>query len=497
MNARIICLIFAIAFLTITAQAQPEVEWVRTFGGEGRDFCYSAVQLYDSSYMFAGYTSAFGAGRQDYWLVNLSKDGDSIWSRTLGGEEMDICRSLVQTSSGNLVLSGKSSSFDNGGWDVWLVSLNSSFDSLWSRSYGSNNYDECSSIIETHDGGNIIAGQTSSFGAGEQDMWLVKINSEGDSLWAQTYGTESAEYCNSIIQIRDGGFAFTGRTSGAGEGWGFNMMTIAVDENGEMIWSSVWGGDGYDEGFSILQTEDEEYLIGGRTAPSYEDDSDFWLVKLDYYGNYEWSRTFGGEEDEVCKTLLVTQDNCLLLAGETESFGAGGKDYWLLKTNLNGDSLWSMTFGTELDESLESGVISYDGGFILAGRQNHRYEPDANFYLVKTTPDPVSVRNLDPVYPSSLILYPSYPNPFNAMTRISFEQSAQSAQSAVQLSIFDPLGRRVADLIPNRSGDLNRHYGATVRHSAIWNADRFPAGTYFVHLESNGQSLTEPIRLVR
>jgi hypothetical protein len=142
---------------------------------------------------------------------------DSLWSRTYGGDHHDGCNSLVQTANGGFALAGSTSSFGTGG-DFWLVRTDANGDSLWSRTYGGQDYDYCNSLLQTADGGFALAGVTESFGAGDHDFWMVRTDENGDSLWSRTYEGQDWDECQSLIQTADGGFALAGETWSFGAG---------------------------------------------------------------------------------------------------------------------------------------------------------------------------------------------------------------------------------------------------------------------------------------
>ena len=230
-------LLFTIAMLASagTANAQPDSLWSRTFGREHNDVCFSAIQTEDGGYALAGITESFGASRNDFWLVKTDADGDSLWSQTFGRSSDNECKSLVHTADGGYALAGFTYSSPN--QDMWLVRTNAEGDSLWSRTFGGAIlWDMCYSIIQTANEGYALAGRTASFGAGDYDMWLVRTNADGDSLWSQTFGGRNDEECFSIIQTADGGYALAGYTRSFGAG-DRDMWLVKTDADGDSLWS--------------------------------------------------------------------------------------------------------------------------------------------------------------------------------------------------------------------------------------------------------------------
>ena len=189
-------ILLSLLILSVVVHAQPDSLWSRTFGGGNNEQCYSIIHTADGGYALAGYTESYGAGSYDMWLVKTDADGESLWSRTFGGARNDRCYSIIQTADGGFALAGGTLSFGAGDYDMWLVKTDSDGDSLWSRTFGGRNTDWCFSMIQTADGGYLLAGYTYSFDAVRSDMWLVKTDADGDFLWSRTLGEGGNEQCN-------------------------------------------------------------------------------------------------------------------------------------------------------------------------------------------------------------------------------------------------------------------------------------------------------------
>ena len=272
--------------------------------------------------------SSFGAGNKDFWLVRTDESGDNLWSRTYGGQGEDYCYSMVQTADGGFALAGWTSPTP-GGQDFWLVRTDENGDSLWSRTYDRNGSDGCISLIETSDGGFVLAGFTSKFGHESSDFLLVRTNENGDSLWSRTYGGEKSDICCSLIQTADGGYALAGSTTSFGMGYK-DFWLLRTDEHGDSLWSHTYGGGSYDGCKSLIQTNDRGFVLAGYTH-SFGKGEEFWLVRTNEVGDSLWSRTYGGEDNERCSSLIQTADGGFALTGGTSSFGAGCADFWIVK----------------------------------------------------------------------------------------------------------------------------------------------------------------------
>jgi hypothetical protein len=203
------------------------------------------------------------------------------------------------------------------------------------KTYGGVNDDFVSSTALTNDGGYIISGSTESFGTGTVDIYLIKTDSVGDTLWTKTYGGDSSDYGSSIEQTNDGGYIIAGSTNSFGAGLN-DVYLIKTDANGDTLWTKTFGGNDHDGGSSVCQTSDGGYIILGSTFSFGAGEGDVYLIKTDANGDTIWTKTFGGNNPDAGCSVEQTNDGGYIAAGYTYSFGLGGSDVYLIKTDANG-----------------------------------------------------------------------------------------------------------------------------------------------------------------
>ncbi len=358
-------IILLILLVPVLVFAQPDSLWSNTFGGSSSEYCNSVQQTSDGGYMLGGHTYSFGAGNHDFWLVKTDVNGDSLWSHTFGGTSIDRCYSAQQTTDGGYILGGETWSFGAGEADLWLVKTDANGDSLWSCTFGGSDEEYCLSVQQTADGGYILGGKINSE-PGNPDFWLVKTDANGDSLWSCTYGGSGAEYCWSVQQTTDGGYILGGFTDSYGAG-NSDVWLVKTDGNGDTLWTRTFGGTSIDRCNSVQQTTDGGYILAGYTKSFGAGLEDFWLVKTDANGISLWSHTFGGSNRDECNSVQQTTDGGYILGGDTWSYGAGNTDFWLVKTDANGISLWSRTYGGSNGDYCNSVQQTINGGYILGG----------------------------------------------------------------------------------------------------------------------------------
>jgi hypothetical protein len=360
------------------------IQWTRTIGGKEEDEGFSIIQTTDGGYAVVGRkirTTLFSNIYFDVYVVKLDSKGNLQWTRTIGGGDDDMGESIIQTSDGGYAIAGRTRSYSEGWMDVYIVKLDASGNLQWTRTIGGIESDNAFSIIQTRDGGYAVAGDTRSFGAGGADVYVVKLDGSGNIQWKRTIGGEDYDYGYSIIQTTDGGYAIAGYTWSFGAGAG-DVYVVKLDVNGNLQWTRTIGGGNTggtvsvsgrivrtgDAGRSIIQTLDGGFVIAGSTDAIGSGGYDIYVVKLDANGNLQWTRTIGGRENDGANSIIQTTDGGYVIAGYTESFGAGLSDIYLVKLDGNGN-LGSCPGGCQVGSggSVSSGGKTSSGGWTGKG----------------------------------------------------------------------------------------------------------------------------------
>lgn len=237
------------------------------------------------------------------------------------------------------------------------------------KCFGGTNTNSGNSIQQTNDNGYVAVGYTEAFGAGAFDVFVIKTDTTGNPVWKKAIGETSSDFANDVQQTSDSGFIVCGYSISSFSGGfaGENIYLIKLNSNGNILWSKIIGGAGNERANSVRQTSDGGFLIAGTTDSWGAGGKDFYLVKTDVNGNVSWTKTFGGALDDVANSVKQTSDGGYIVAGETNSFGAGDIDYYLIKTDALGTLIWSKSFGGGGSDWLYSVVQAPDDGYVMGG----------------------------------------------------------------------------------------------------------------------------------
>ncbi len=297
--------------------------WTRKYGGIGNEWAFSVQETFDSGYIIAGATGSF-QNPGDVLLIKTDVDGNILWSKLYGGEYAEWAFSVQQTSDSGYIIVGCTCSYGQGGGDVWILKTDTKGDTLWTKTYGGIKDDDGRSVRETTGGGYVIVGNTGLDSISSGDIWLLKTDNYGDTIWTKTYGGINDDEGSSVQQTYDGGYIIAGATTSFGAG-DWDVYLLRTDSLGDTLWTRTFDGPGADLGRSVIETNDG-YVIAGSSS------GDVLLLKTDFNGNLLWSRKWGGTDGDGAYSVQNTSDGGYIISGMTNSFGAGLSDVYLIKT---------------------------------------------------------------------------------------------------------------------------------------------------------------------
>jgi hypothetical protein len=368
-----------------TEPAEPVV-FQRTYGGPNWDAGFSVQQTSDGGYVIAGGTSSFGVGGSyDVWLIRTNRSGDTLWTRTYGGSGTEIAYGVQQTADGGFIISGYASSVATASDDAYLIRTDPSGIVIWSQAYGDTLQESALSVQQTSDGGYVFAGRSDSYGSSSADVLLVKTDNSGGVLWTRSYGGAGWDEGSSVQQTADGGYIVVGSTDSFGANQ-IDVYVVKTNSSGDTLWTRTYGGGGGDVGSSVRQVPDGGYLIVGSTGSFGAGTDDVYLVRTDASGTPLWTKTYGGSSPERGYSVWHTSDGGFIISGSTESYGGGSFPFvYLIRTNSSGDTLWTRTYGGTAGDQYGLYVQqTSDGGYIVVGHTESFGAGSEDVYLIKT-----------------------------------------------------------------------------------------------------------------
>jgi hypothetical protein len=386
-----------ISLLSCAGKPEPVLQWSRTFGrgspdafgGGLPDGGYSVQQTTDGGYVVCGYTQPDGPGSEDIWLIKTDADGNKLWDKTFSGGLPKGGNSAQQTTDGGYIVCGTTASYGTDGEGIWLIKTDADGNKLWDKMFGPGKTEWGNLVRQTTDSGYIVCGTTATYRAGNENIWLIKTDADGNKLWDKTFGGEDTYQGRSVQQTTDGGYIVCGGiiscypvpcTS--------KILLIKTDGDGNKLWDKTFGGGKDDYGFSVQQTGDDGYIVCGSTRSRRAGDEAVWLIKTDGDGNKLWDKTFGGKANQIGDSVQQTKDGGYIICGTTIYCWSGTEFCWrkllLIKTDAAGSKLWDKIFEGKDGGTGYSVQQTTDGGYVVCGETYYRGYSDV--LLLKIAP---------------------------------------------------------------------------------------------------------------
>lgn len=376
-----------------------QIDWMNCYGGSDDDQFSSIIQTSDGGYLVNGTTESKDGdvtdnnGLDDGWILKLDNQGSIEWEKSVGGEYPDYTSSIIQTSDMRFIVLGWtfSGTCDVCDGEGWFFKLDQYGEIEWENSYGGSGKDFFNDILQTDDGGYLVAGSTRSKDGdvtgnhGYSNGWLIKMNENREIEWQNCYGGSDFDNFSTIFNTADGGYIVGGSASSTdgditGNHGGRDIWIVKLDEAGSIEWQKCYGGSGIEYFGSLIQTDDGGYVVAGTSASNDGDVSgnhgmdDFWIIKLDELGNIEWQKCYGGSEYDGADGIIQTSDGGYMIVGGTFSTDGdvtdnhGDQDGWILKLDNDGKLEWQECIGGTTWDRLVSLEQIGDNKYIVGGR---------------------------------------------------------------------------------------------------------------------------------
>ena len=306
-----------------------EPEWVKTYGGDMFESAFNAGEIAAGGYFFAGYTNSFGKGLYDFWLVKIDEEGTILWEKTYGTAKANVGLYGDQTTDEGFALAGYTIPAHRNDKDFWLLKTDENGDSLWSKSYGDSLNQMVNNFQQTSDDGFILVGETWG-GTTNNDILVLKTDSHGIEEWRCTIVESRNDQAYAIKETEDG-YILIGTTTSIGAG-NKDIWVIKLDESGTVAWQKTYGGDALEYGFDVVPTS-EGYVFTGSTSSYGTEFYDIWILKVDLNGDVIWEQIYGGPMIDIGRSIIQNEGGGFTILGQTSSYGSGEYDFWMLKTD--------------------------------------------------------------------------------------------------------------------------------------------------------------------
>ncbi len=303
--------------MVIKTDSSGKVVWSKAFGGAGVEYGNACLTTRDS-YLVTGFTTSSGAGSRDVIAIRLDEQGAPIWTKTYGGKELDVGTALAETREGRYVIGGFTRSLGAGEEDVYLIEIDLEGNLVWHRSFGGSRSEMGCSVHAVPDGGYVMGATTGTFGKGNCDFFLIRTDDHGNEIWSKPYGNKGRrgygyDWMSASIPLRDGGWVLVGHTDARDI---LDIDVTKVDTEGRPVWSKILGyGPFYDYGNAVVETADGGLVVCGTTK-TVRGDNDILLAGLDSAGNLLWKKKLGGPGSDWGKSLMVTEDGDYVVLGQ-------------------------------------------------------------------------------------------------------------------------------------------------------------------------------------
>jgi len=497
----LITLLLGIVLVNTIGFSQPVVDWSENYGGFQPDVVNEIEQTPDGGFIIVGWTGSIDGdvsgnnGGSDAWIVKIDQQGTIEWEKNYGGSDNDGASAVKLTADGGFIVVGNSRSNDgdvganNGLLDSWVIKLDNEGNLEWSQNYGGSGNDSAVDVVEADSGYTVLSYSHSTDGDvgennGLRDFWIIKLSDLGIIEWEHAYGGSTFETPSSIEIDTNGGYMIAGFSGSADGDVGANngsndTWLVKLDNLGNLQWENNYGGSDNDVSYHMEQTSDGGYVLAGRSksndgdSPGNNGEHDCWIFKLSATGMLEWTKSYGGSQDDEALSIKETPDGKYLVAGVSLSNDGdvggnfGAEDSWILKLGSTGDLEWERNYGgSGLDEAMDIEVITNDD-FLIANRtESSDGDVEANYgnadiWLLSITSDPNSIQTLEP-NPNVTI----YPNPSNGQLTVDIKEST----GPMTVKIYNAAGRELY-----RENHVNRNLSIT----------DLPKGNYYIQIVSD------------
>ncbi|ASJ03056.1 hypothetical protein A3L09_07205 [Thermococcus profundus] len=320
---------------------------------------------------------------ENAFVARLNKGGDVKWFKIYGGSKQDSFNDVKIAPNGDIIVAGYTKSFGVGIWNAWVLKLDKNGNVKWQKTYGGKSWDGALAVGIAPNGDIIVAGYTYSFGASSVDLsknghdllkkfahggdfWVLRLDENGNVKWQKTYGGSDYDGAHSVAIANNGDIIVAGGTSSFSASK-VDVWVLRLDSKGNVKWQKTYGGSDYDSASAVAITDDGGIIVAGHTESFGAGGKDVWVLRLDENGNVKWQKTYGGTKDDEANAVAIASNGDIIVAGGTWSFGTDKENAWILRLDENGNVKWQKTCGGSDEDDAHAVAITPNGNIIVAG----------------------------------------------------------------------------------------------------------------------------------
>lgn len=490
-----------LAISTSALAGGPDTLWTRTFGwddhwvspgdrGSGIDLTE------DGGAIMTGSGFQFELTPEEAFMIKLDRYGRAEWERFCCTWYRESGLSVICAPAGGYVMAGFAEVPPERDWNVLLTYTDENGYLGWKRTYAGPGpaYGRAvaTSVLPAHGGGYIVGAYTEDVESRHDDIYILRTDEKGDTLWARTYGGGRTERFESMVRDEfSGGYLICGLTYS--DDWlGQGLLLLKIDEGGDTLWTRVYDPpDLWVNGARVDQTGDGGYILGANVDLNTSSwglrEYHIQVIRVDAAGDTLWTRLLGGAGSDNCSDIIQTSDGGSALLGSTDSFGAGGFDVYLVRMDASGDTLWTRTYGGPHTDFGSEVVETPEGSYMIVGTTSSFGVSMSDAFVIKTRPDPVHGGSAPP----GLAVSEAWPNPVMTGTAFTVELTAPGE---ITTTVYDVLGRLVAGPTTVQAGYGFSEVPVQVEN---WDGEPLNSGIYFCTIEAAGRSETRKLVFVR
>ena len=388
---KIFYILLSLFFISSSTYAQNKItkkkevysaQWQKIYGGKEDDIAYSIVALENGDSAIVGTCKSYGAQRTDICLTRMSAKGEMKWRLWLGGKKKEEGKAISRAADGSILIVGNSKSFSkNYDYDLYVAKVSLEGKLVWEKNLGGERDEFAGGIAGTDDGGALIVAQSESFGEGDKNIYIAKLDKNGKVLSERTIGGSRADSAQALTRTRDGHFVMVGyrevETSGDTD-----FFVMKLDQNGKKIWARTYGEEEADSLLGVTPTVDNGIVAVGKTRSYGSEQTDLTVMKFDAKGKLIWHKVYGFKYYEYGNAVATTRDGGFVLVGGTNTLGKGNHSVYILALDKEGELIWSHVYGDERKD-VAHGVARMDDGSIVVVGETNSFKREKNFYLIK------------------------------------------------------------------------------------------------------------------